>query len=376
MRIAVISFSDLNRDPRVRREVEAFAAEGWEVRALVNGGYSNHPRVTLTLVPIERRRAGTLRYLAEYAGFLLWAFAWVLRLVVRGGVDVVYVNSPPDILSLAALPARLRQIPVVLDIHDPMPELFTAKGRRSGVQRKLLELQEKAGIRLADVLITVHEPMRRLLKARHPGRDIEVVMNVPDTSQLTPLAQDPESRLLVFAGTVAFRYGLDDVVKAMSIVRDEISGIGLRVIGEGEDLERLRQLAARLEVPVEFVGAVPWDEVRSHQEGAWAGVNVPKPDALGELSFSNKIVEWVAMGLPVIASRTSTLLTYFPSESLEYVEGGDVESVARGLLRLNAMSPEDRLTRVERAKEALASIAWPVQRETLLGLIRGLVQSG
>jgi glycosyltransferase involved in cell wall biosynthesis len=300
----------------------------------------------------------------------------VLGLALRRGVDVVYVNSPPDILSAAALPARMRRIPVILDIHDPMPELFTAKGRTSGMLRRLLELQESAGMRMANALVTVHEPMRRLLTTRNPGRDIAVVMNVPDTSQLLPLPDDPESRLLVFAGTVAFRYGLDDVVEAMSMVRDEIPGLRLRVIGEGEDLDRLRELASRLEVPVEFTGAVPWDQVRSAQAGAWAGVNVPKPDTLGELSFSNKIVEWVAMGLPVIASRTSTLLAYFPEESLEYVEGGNPESVAQGLLRIDAMSSEERSVRIEEARRALSSIAWPVQRDVLLELTRSVVQSG
>jgi glycosyltransferase involved in cell wall biosynthesis len=105
-------------------------------------------------------------------------------------------------------------------------------------------------------------------------------------------------------------------------------------------------------------------------------VNVPKPDTLGELSFSNKIVEWVAMGLPVIASRTSTLLAYFPEESLEYVEGGNPESVAQGLLRIDAMSSEERSVRVEEARRALSSIAWPVQRDVLLELTRSVVQSG
>ncbi len=103
---------------------------------------------------------------------------------------------------------------------------------------------------------------------------------------------------------------------------------------------------------------------------AWAGVNVPKPDALGALSFSNKVVEWVALGLPVIAGRTPTLLRYFGEDALVYVTPGSPEDIATALVELDGMDPAGVGKRVQAARAALDRIAWPVQRRQLLGAVQ------
>jgi glycosyltransferase involved in cell wall biosynthesis len=328
-------------------------------------------------VPIARRRGGPIRYLFEYGAFFGWMLVWVLIHGVLHRADVVYVNSPPDALSLAALPAKVRGAAVVLDVHDPMPELLESKGRGSAVLTRLFEWQEWVGIAAADRRITVHEPMRDLLVTRSPGVEFDVVMNVPDTQGWEPLRRDPGSRTLVYAGSVAVRYGLDDVIVAMAQV-PEIDGLNLRIIGEGEDISRLAALADAGGVAgrVEFVGRVPYEQVRAAQNGAWVGVNMPKSDALGELSFSNKIVEWVALGLPVVASRTATLTRYFPEGTLFYADSGDPSSIAAVLRELNSMDEDLISEQTDRAKRALDKIAWPVQRATLLNVVDGLTAGG
>jgi glycosyltransferase involved in cell wall biosynthesis len=310
----------------------------------------------------------------EYGAFFLYSFFWITRRVLGRHVDLVYINSPPDFFVFAGLIAKLRRIPIVLDVHDPMPELFFAKGRSSGLIWQLLSLQERWSVRFATRVITVHEPLRSLLQSRSPDIEMDIVMNVPDTSGWPVEASAPAGRLIVFAGTVAFRYGLDDLVTAMSIVKEDIPDLRLRIIGEGEDLDNLLELAQALGVEdrVETVGRVPWTEIRERQEGAWLGANVPKPDALGELSFSNKVVEWVAMGLPVLASRTGTMVRYFPDDALVYVEPGSVESIATTLLQLAADGPLERAQRVQKAQAALSLIAWPVQRAELLRIVNSV----
>ena len=79
MRAAVVSFSDVPSDPRVRRQVEMLVAEGWQVEVLGIGTRIEHARVRHSLAPIDRRRAGTVRYLYEYAAFFVWTALWVAR---------------------------------------------------------------------------------------------------------------------------------------------------------------------------------------------------------------------------------------------------------------------------------------------------------
>ena len=323
-----------------------------------------------------RRRGSTLRYLFEYGGFFLWALAWIGHRVFWHKPDVVYINSPPDFLAFAGFPAKLRGIPVILDVHDPMPELFTAKGRDSGIAARALARQEVWSAKFADRVITVHEPLRELLQTRSPDVEMDIVMNVPDTRGWPDLALDPASRLLVYTGSIAIRYGLEEVFRAVAQVRDRIPGIGVRLTGEGEDVAQLTELAAALGIAdvVEFAGRVPWEQIVSSQADAWAGVNVPRPDELGHLSFSNKVVEWVAMGLPVIAARTPTMERYFPEGTHWYVEPGSAEHVAAALLELHGASSEELSRRKAASRAALAAIEWPVQRRRLLDVVDDTVR--
>lgn len=370
-RIQVVSHSFLANDPRVNRAVRAFLDDGWTVEGLFLDQPVREGRLRTWRVPIRRRQGGVLRYAFEYGVFFFWMFGWVVLRSIRHRPDVVYVNSPPDAFSLAAMPAKLFGARVVLDIHDPMPELFNAKGRRSGIAGRALEIQERLGAAAADSLITVHEPLADLIRTRLPDAEFSIVMNVPDPQGWPDLDRDPTSRLIVYTGTVAIRYGLDDLLRAIGSVRDGIPSIGLRVVGDGEDLEMLTSLAADLGISdrVEFVGRVPYSEIRLHIEGAWLGANIPKPDDLGELSFSNKVVEWVSIGLPVLAARTSTMERYFDEGSLFYTRGGDVAAITDSLRGIDAMPPETIDDHIAASRSALEEISWSVQRASLLDTV-------
>lgn len=377
-RVAVVSHSFLDNDPRVKRAVDAFLADGWAVDGLFLDPPKREQYLRTWRVPIARKRGGPLRYLFEYGSFFLAISVWLIGRLMRERPDLVYVNSPPDAFSLAAWPARIAGIPVILDIHDPMPELLSSKGGRTSLFERALVLQERWGVRFADACITVHEPLRELLQTRLGPVPMRIVMNVPDDAHLAPIDWDSRSRTIVYTGTVATRYGVPDLVEAVALLADEIEGLRLRVIGEGEDLEAIRAQVDALGIGdrVDFLGRIPWTGVRDAQANAWVGVNVPRPDALGSLSFSNKIVEWVTLGLPVIAGRTPTLLRYFPDGTLFYVEGGSIESLVQGLRQLDELDRGAIEAQIEKARSALDAIAWPVQRQVLLDVARSLVDIG
>ena len=370
-RILIVSHSHWETDPRVRRQVETLVEAGWSVDGLFLDSPVRRDGLRTWRFPLERRRGGPLRYAIEYATFFVWSFLWTAVRCLAAKPSVVYVNSPPDVLVFSALIARWRRVPVVLDVHDPMPELLVAKGRSSGFIRRLLVAQERRALRFADAVITVHEPLRELLLTRSPGVSIDIVMNVPDTTGWKPIPRDGDTRTVVYTGTVAVRYGLDDLLAAVAQLDDRIPGLKLEVIGDGEDRDFLQEQATALGIAdlCEFVPKQSWAGVRSRLDQAWVGVNVPKPDALGELSFSNKIVEWISLRLPVIAGRTSTLQRFFSERSLSYVTPGSADEIADALLRLHLADGEAVNEQLDAASEDLRRIAWPVQRRRLLQIL-------
>lgn len=369
----VISQSHLARDPRVRRTVGTLLEEGWDVDGLFLDAPRSGEHLRTWRFPLDHKRSHVIRYLIEYSLFFAWALCWVLWRLLVHRPALVYVNSPPDFLAFAAIPARFFGVPILLDVHDPMPELFSAKGRQSRLVHRLLVAQERWSIRFADTVVTVHEPLKKLFEGRVPGVAIHVVMNVPDLKGWGPLTWDPASRVLVFAGTVAVRYGIDDVIRAVGMVTDRIPRVRLRLVGDGEDETALLALADSIGVGecIDRVGRVPHEAIPSVLKGSWAGVNVPKPDELGALSFSNKIVEWVMLGLPVIAGRTETLLQYFSEDCLFYVEPGSPESIAARLIEIDQTDGDELQERIRRAKAAAERIRWPVQRAELVRAVQG-----
>ena len=102
-RTAVVVFSYYLRDPRVRRAAEALSDSGisTDVICLRN---NSEPRkeivngVKIYRVPLQRKRAGKLRYLWEYTFFILMSFFTLSVLHIRKNYKLIHINNLPDIL--------------------------------------------------------------------------------------------------------------------------------------------------------------------------------------------------------------------------------------------------------------------------------------
>ena len=80
--------------------------------------------VQIFRVPISRQRGGKLNYIFTYLAFLLVAFFYVSALHLRNRYSLIHVHNMPDLLVFSALIPKMMGVPVILDVHDPMRELF------------------------------------------------------------------------------------------------------------------------------------------------------------------------------------------------------------------------------------------------------------
>jgi glycosyltransferase involved in cell wall biosynthesis len=90
------------------------------------------------------------------------------------------------------------------------------------------------------------------------------------------------------------------------------------------------------------------------------------------LSFSNKLAEFVARGKPVVATRLSSVLEYFPEGSLFYFESGDPTDLANRVIELY-QSPSGTRATVSTASRYYQSIRWSVMEERYLALLDSLL---
>ncbi len=229
----MIVHSYYEEDPRVRREAESLVAAGRPVVVLGlrqpdGPAVSEVAGVRVQHLDVQRHQgAGLGVYLREYASFLARAMFAAVRLHRRERFALVQVHSLPDYLVFAALPLRLVGVPVLLDLHEAMPEFFRSRfpGASNPLVHRLLMLQERLSIAASTAVITVNPAMRdRLVRLGVPAAKAGVVVNSPslgrfDIAAWPRRAFREDGRLrLIYTGALTPTYELDVAIAAVARV--------------------------------------------------------------------------------------------------------------------------------------------------------------
>ncbi len=371
------------RDTRPRRHAMALADAGWEIDVICARDAGESPvehrdHVHITRLPARRRRGSKFRYVFEYVSFAIMAFVAATSSWLRHRQRVVYVIGIPNFIVFAALVPRLFGARVYLDMRDPLPEFFQAKFSLPADAPLIgaLRTEEKLSARFASRVVTVVPSMAALYERSVPSRRIDVIMNAPDprvfSTDIVAPPRDPDDRTMLYTGTVADRYGVDLAVRALGRLRDEIPNLKLRIVTKNvreEGVAPARALAEREGVSdrLTIEGPVPLAEMPGVARAAWVGVQPNRADPLMQHSLSQKVLEWVRLGLPVVCGRTRALLDVFAEDDLLFHEPGDVEDMC-ARLREAHRDPEGLAARAARARIASDAVGYDTQIEKLLEL--------
>ena len=386
-RICHIVQSYYPRDPRIRRQAEALTDAGFDVDVVCLRGKAEKARevvngVNVYRVPLSRKRGGSLRYLFEYATFFCMAsLTMIARLGKRYGV--IHVSNLPDFLVFSTAVPKLFGSRVLLDEHDPMPELFMSKFGSEEDSRliKAIRWQEKISVRFAHHVLTVNEAMRDHYVQVVGKKPVSVAMNLPDDKLFKPVANSGNAApgngrfRLLYTGTVSDTYGLSLVVEAVANLRSRIPGICLKIVGEGPDIPALRDLSAKRGISdlVEFTGVVPFDQVPVLISESEVGVSTLKLDVLTNMCFNNKSAEYVAMGLPAIVTRNPVVERHFPEGVVRFFDAGSSDSFEQAVLDLY-QSPQLREDMSRRGIEFSKTANWSTEKTKYTTLIGDLCE--
>ena len=345
----MIVHSYYEEDPRVRREAESLVKAGRPVVVLGlrqpdGPATSEVAGVRVHHLDVQRHQgAGLGVYLREYVSFLARAMWRSVRLHRRERFALVQVHSLPDFLVFSALPLRLAGVPVLLDLHEAMPEFFRSRfpGASNPVVHRLLVLQERLSVALSTHTITVNEPMReRLVRLGVRAEKTGVVVNSPSLARFD-LAAHPrrafrgDGRLrLVYTGALTPTYELDVAVAAVARVatmRPDLD-VTLEIYGRGDSEPALRAEAAELGIAerVIFHGRIAIDAVPAAVAAADIGLAPTRHDQFTDMSLSTKVFEYAAMGKPVVASRLPMVERTFPAGTVATYPPGDADGDGRG----------------------------------------------
>ncbi|MFL5757173.1 MAG: glycosyltransferase, partial [Chloroflexota bacterium] len=304
---------------------------------------------------------------------------------------LVQVHTLPDFLVAAALPLKLARVPVVLDLHEAMPEFFAMRFASrlppfaASVARRLLLLQERLSVATADAVLTVNDALaERLVALGIPAAKVSVVVNAPDLSLFDAatvprrdFAQDGVVRL-VYAGALTPTYEVDVAIRALALLRDRRPELAVRlaIYGRGDAEAELCGLARSLRVDdvVTFGGRIPLEAVPAAIAAADIGIAPTRRDPFTEASLSTKILEYATLRRPVVASALATVRRYFPDDELELYEPGDPLSFMNAIVAL-VDAPAHRMKRVGAAARRVDELAWHRQASVYLSVVESIIGS-
>lgn len=399
----MFAYTEYMTDPRVRREAQALTARGDQVDFLclrqppLNDqtypkGWFTVDGVNVCQLPFKKYQGtNQIAYLLSYVIFTLLGFWWITGLWLRKHYQLIQVHTMPDFLVFAAIIPRIFGCKVILDMHDLTSDLYSVKFRSKWMKPLIggLRLQERMSAGLANHVLTVHEPYRQILIERGiKPKKVSVLMNAPDdrifsmetrpTGKLPTLASGTTPPfVLVYHGTIAARYGLDVMLRAVAILRDRklVDPVRLVIYGKGDDLPRLRAISSELGLDdiVYFHGKhVPTEQLPELLTQADLAVVPNLKNPFTDYVLPTKLMEYAAIGVPAVMARTLVVSQYFDDEMVAYFEPGDAEELARQITALARDPARRRLMARVAHQRFTGRYGWPAMKRAYYDLVDGL----
>ncbi len=328
---------------------------------------------------------GAAGYVAEY----VWSFlatAWlVLRARRAGRFDVMQACNPPDIFWPLARWLRMRDgTRFVFDHHDLCPELFESRFPDGpGLAHRGLLALERRTFRTADRVVSTNESYAAVAVSRG-GKDpahVRVVRTGPDLERLHPVEPDEGLRrgrrhLVAYLGVMGPQDGVDVVIAAADLVvnrwgRDDVA---FAVMGSGDCHEELVAERDRLGLQdaVEMPGRVSDEHVLAVLSTADVGLSPDPSNALNDVSTMNKTMEYMALGLPVLAFDLPETRVSAGDAASFVARGAGAQEYARALLALlDDPARREEMARAGR-RRVEDELAWVHQERGYLAVVEEL----
>ena len=373
--VCMVAYTIYPSDARVRREAKTVASlPEHKVTVLALKELAMPREYEMDGVVVKELDIGKYRgksgakYILSYLRFTFRAFLECAKRLTGKSLDVVHVHNMPNFLVFAGLVPLLAGKPIILDVHDTMVETYAAKfaGRSSRILDWGLRLEEAICCRMARHIICVNDIQKAAIVGRGiPEGKIVVAMNVPDPKVFdhnrtirSRVNEDGRFRM-IYHGTVTKRVGVDQAIRAVSKLNGKVPGLEFHIVGDGDDLKEFKGVCKKLDVRecVHFLGRVPLEGLIPLLEEMDLGIVPNGRNIATELMLPVKMLECIALGIPVVAPRLKTISHYFTEEMVFFFEPDDVDSMAEAILQAS-LSAEGRLRRAREARRFLEKNGW------------------
>lgn len=372
-------------DTRVWQESTTLAANGYTVSVICpkGKGYTADEEVidgvNIFRHDLPEEGNGALGYFREYSAALKAEIKLAKKIYKKIGFDVIHGCNPPDDIYLVAKKFKKYGVKYVFDHHDICPELFEAKfGENCGFIKKMLYksqfLLEKLTYKNCTFAFVTNESYKKIAIERgkmNPERVI-VLRSGPRLERMK--IQPPKEEIkrgykymVGYLGVIGQQEGIEYLLDAAKYIKERDNNVFWGIVGGGPHLEALKKQAKDMGLDdcVEFTGRASDEQMLDYLNTADVCVNSDKYNSMNDKSTMNKILEYMALGKPIVQFDL-TEGKYSAQEASLYAKNNDAADMAKKIIEL-LNDPEKRIKMGEFGRNRIENeLSWEHTSKALL----------
>jgi glycosyltransferase involved in cell wall biosynthesis len=391
LRVCMLAYAFYESDTRILQYATALAERGDIVDVIALRRDDSMPEFEVIdgvnvyrIQPRTVNEKGLFTYVSRIVRFFVHSTLFLYRRQREHAYDVVHVHNVPDFLVFTAISSKWKGGAVILDIHDLLPEFYASKFsiNHGSLVFRLLALVERCSAAFATHVIIANDLWRDRLVARSSRIDkCSVVRNRPDLSIFEKKSdwdlEKTDKFILTYPGSLNSHQGLDIAIRAFASVADQIPDAEFHIYGEGSAKPSLILLASELKMQARilFHDFLPSREIARVMAATDLAIEPKRSkSAFSNEALSTKIMEFMSLGVPVIACRTKIHAYYYGDAIIQYYENDDEYQLAQQIVRLKN-DPELRGRLVANARRYVRENTWDARKHEYLLLVDSLVNT-
>ena len=370
-------------DTRVWQEATTLAANGYTVSVICPKGkgfteeyeYKQGVHIYRHNLPTEGN--GALGYAREYWSALKNEYKLAKKCYQEVGFHCIHGCNPPDDIWMVALMFKNKGVDYIFDHHDICPELYEAKfGKKTGLFYKSQLWLEKQTYRHCKFAFVTNESYKKIAIERGGMKpeDVFVLRSGPKLERLRILPAKPEIKrgkkyMVGYLGVIGQQEGIEYLLNAAKYIKEELKrdDIFWGIVGGGPHLAELKAQSHEMGLDdiVEFTGRVPDEVLLDYLNTADVCVNSDEYNAMNDKSTMNKILEYMALGKPIVQFDL-TEGRFSAQDASLYAKPNDAEDMAKKIIEL-LENPERRKKMGEYGRNRVVNeLSWEHTSKALL----------
>ena len=379
-RIAMLAYAEYYTDARIKGYVNILSKNNYYIDVFcLYDKYTKSESENIRFHFISKKYQGKskLLYLLFYAIFFVKAFFIVSLFQFKKRYSAWHVHNMPDLIVFCTIIAKFSGAKIILDMHDIMIAAILSKfdSTEKSLLYKIIKFQTVLSVKYSDIVIFAdHSQLDFVLSHKILIKKSQVLLNLPPQNLFFSRKEIPSNSVLkiIYHGTITRRLGLDLAIKSIEILKENVS-VSLTIVGDGDFKEELIEYCRKTNLLDNFVFFKPFMEVERLQEEIEKydlGIISNRRSLLSEkCMLPVKMLEYIYIGLPVVAPRLEVIQRYFSEDSLIYYKTENIGDMSKRIIEFYSDRKILNNNYIKKAREFYNIYNWDNQEREYLGLI-------